>query len=154
MCTGSSAVVRSLTAAAAAAGSRLSVTGSMSANTGRARSYSAALADATNENGLVIDLVAFAHADRAQRQVKAGRAAGNRARKRRADALREEPLEGRQARPERQLARAQHLEHRLLLGLAEQRLREWDERVRGTARTRGRARIRRRDVRRDARTLH
>ncbi len=53
MCTGSSACVRSLTAAAAASGSRFSVTGSMSANTGRARSYSAAFADATNENGLV-----------------------------------------------------------------------------------------------------
>src|ERR1035437_4285107 len=54
MCTGSSARVRSPTAAAAACGSRLSVTGSMSANTGRARSYSAAFAEATNENGLVI----------------------------------------------------------------------------------------------------
>ena len=35
-------------------GSRLSVTGSMSANTGVAPSYSAALAEATNENGLVM----------------------------------------------------------------------------------------------------
>ncbi len=46
--------MRSPIAAAAAAGSRFSVTGSMSANTGRARSYSAALAEATNENGLVM----------------------------------------------------------------------------------------------------
>src|SRR6202050_2057809 len=54
MCTGRIARVRCVIAACAAAGSRLSVTGSMSANTGRARSYSAALADATNEKGLVI----------------------------------------------------------------------------------------------------
>ena len=54
MCTGRIAFVRSVTAASAASGSRLSVTGSMSANTGRAPSYSAALAEATNENGLVI----------------------------------------------------------------------------------------------------
>ncbi len=45
--------MRSLSAAAAAWGSRFRVTGSMSANTGRARSYTAALAEATNENGLV-----------------------------------------------------------------------------------------------------
>jgi len=38
MCTGSSALVRALTAAATAAGSIVSVRGSMSTNTGRARS--------------------------------------------------------------------------------------------------------------------
>ncbi len=54
MWTGSSAAVRSVTAAAAAAGSRLSVTGSMSAKTGRARSKTGALAEATNENGEVM----------------------------------------------------------------------------------------------------
>src|SRR5271154_1476890 len=54
MCTGRSARVRSLTAAAAAAGSRARVTGSVSANTGRARSYRTTLAEATNERGLVI----------------------------------------------------------------------------------------------------
>src|SRR5438445_172153 len=53
MCTGSSARVRRVTAAAAACGSRFSVTGSMSAKTGRARSYTGAFAEATNENGLV-----------------------------------------------------------------------------------------------------
>ena len=42
-----------MTAAAAAPGSRLSVTGSMSANMGRARSKIATLALATNENGVV-----------------------------------------------------------------------------------------------------
>ena len=47
-------MVRGVTAAATASGSTLSVTGSMSANTGRARSYSATLAEATNENGEVI----------------------------------------------------------------------------------------------------
>ncbi len=45
--------MRSVIAAAAASGSRLSVTGSMSANTGRARSYTTAFAVATNENGVV-----------------------------------------------------------------------------------------------------
>src|SRR5438105_1969406 len=54
MCTGSSAAVRGVSAASAAHGSRFSVVGSMSANTGRARSYSTALAEATKENGLVI----------------------------------------------------------------------------------------------------
>ncbi len=47
-------MVRSVTAAAAASGSRLNVTGSMSANTGRARSYTATLALATNDSGVVI----------------------------------------------------------------------------------------------------
>src|SRR3954452_5642432 len=54
MCTGRKALVRPVIAAAAASGSRLSVRASMSANTGRARSYSIALAEATNENGDVI----------------------------------------------------------------------------------------------------
>ncbi len=54
MWTGSSAVVRSVTAAAAAEASRFSVTGSMSTNTGRARSNRIELALATNENGDVI----------------------------------------------------------------------------------------------------
>src|SRR5919197_2889183 len=53
MWTGSSAAVRSVTAAASASGSRLSVRGSMSANTGRAPSNSITLALATNENGEV-----------------------------------------------------------------------------------------------------
>src|SRR3954447_25812488 len=51
MWTGRIAVVRSVTAAAAASGSRLSVTGSMSAKTGRARSNTQTFALATNENG-------------------------------------------------------------------------------------------------------
>src|SRR3712207_3309096 len=51
MCTGSSAVVRGVTAAAAAPGSRFSVTGSMSAKTGVARSKRTLFALATNENG-------------------------------------------------------------------------------------------------------
>jgi hypothetical protein len=53
MCTGSSPVVRSPTAAAAAAGSMFSVRGSMSQNTGRAFSNSTQLAEATNEKGVV-----------------------------------------------------------------------------------------------------
>ena len=51
MWTGSSADVRLVTAAAAACGSTFSVTGSMSANTGRACSKRQTLALATNENG-------------------------------------------------------------------------------------------------------
>ena len=50
----------------------------MSANTGRARSYSAALAEATNENGLVMTSSPSLHADRAQRQVQPGGAAARR----------------------------------------------------------------------------
>ncbi len=46
--------MRGVTASAAASGSMQRVTGSMSANTGRARSYKATLAEATNENGDVI----------------------------------------------------------------------------------------------------
>src|ERR671914_936320 len=53
MCTGSSPVVRSPIAAAAARGSMFSVRGSMSQNTGRAFSNSTQLAEATNENGEV-----------------------------------------------------------------------------------------------------
>src|SRR4051812_22760581 len=51
MWTGRIGVVRWVTAAAAASGSRFSVTGSMSANTGRARSNTQTFALATNENG-------------------------------------------------------------------------------------------------------
>src|SRR5918999_385958 len=51
MCTGSRPVVRSPTAAAAAAGSMLSVRGSMSQKTGFAFSYRRQLAEATNGNG-------------------------------------------------------------------------------------------------------
>ena len=46
--------MRAVIAAAAASTSRFSVTGSMSTNTGRARSYRIELADATNENGEVM----------------------------------------------------------------------------------------------------
>ena len=54
MCTGRIAFVFGVIAASAAAGSRFSVTGSISANTGVAPQYRIALAEATNENGLVI----------------------------------------------------------------------------------------------------
>ncbi len=53
MCTGRIAFVRLVTAASAACGSRFNVTGSMSANTGLAPSYTIALAEATNDSGLV-----------------------------------------------------------------------------------------------------
>src|SRR6185503_15083000 len=98
MCTGRTALVRSVTAAAAASGSRLSVTGSMSANTGRARSNTQTFALATN-----------AHADRAEREVQAGGAARHRAGVGRPEPPRERVLEGRDARAERQLAGAQDL---------------------------------------------
>src|SRR3954468_18715829 len=54
MSTATTAFVRSVTAASTAAGSRLSVRGSMSAKTGVAPSYSAQFAEATNEYGDVI----------------------------------------------------------------------------------------------------
>ena len=54
MSTATTAFVRSVTAASTAAGSRLSVRGSMSAKTGVAPSYIAQFADATNEYGDVI----------------------------------------------------------------------------------------------------
>ena len=54
MCTGTIARVRGVIAASTAAGSRLKVAASMSANTGRARSNSTTLAEATNENGEVM----------------------------------------------------------------------------------------------------
>src|SRR5919197_329167 len=54
MWTGSSPAVRSPTAAAAAAGSMLSVAGSMSQKTGVTPSYSRQLAEATKLNGLVM----------------------------------------------------------------------------------------------------
>ena len=64
------------------------------------------------------DLVAVAHADRAQRQVQPGGAAGDRAGVRRAERARRSAARTPHARPERELARAQHLEHRALLLLA------------------------------------
>ncbi len=66
-------------------------------------------------------LVPFADADGAQAQVQAGRPAGDGARMRRADACGERALELRHARPERELAGAQHLDHRVLLGLPQDR---------------------------------
>src|SRR4051812_36906229 len=53
MCTGSNPAVRSVTTAAAATGSMLSVTGSMSQKTGVTPSYSRQLAEETKLNGLV-----------------------------------------------------------------------------------------------------
>ena len=106
MCTGSSARVRPVIAAAAASGSRFSVRGSMSTNTGRARSNRITLALATNENGDVIDLVAVGHAHGAQREVQRGGAGGDGARVAGADPRRERLLERRHPRPQRELARS------------------------------------------------
>ena len=53
----------------------------------------------------------------------------------RADAGGEGLLEGGQARAERELAGAQHLEHRLLLGVPDDGAGEWDQRL-GVARVR------------------
>ena len=83
------------------------------------------------------DLVAALDADRAQREVQPGRPARDRARVRRADARGERPLELHHARPQRELPRAQHLEHGPLLGLAQHGAREWDDRRRRTTRRRG-----------------
>ena len=86
------------------------------------------MADATNENGDVTTSSPSPHADRAQREVQPGRAGRDRAGVARADARGERRLERRHARAERELARAQHLEHRLLLGLADHGLGERDRR--------------------------
>ena len=64
------------------------------------------------------DLVALPHPDRAQREVQAGGAGGDRARVDAADAGGERLLEGGHARAERELAGAQDVEHGLLLGVA------------------------------------
>ena len=84
------------------------------------------MAEATNENGEVTTSSPSLHADRAQRQVQCRRAARHRAGVARAEPRRERLLELRHARAERELARAQHLEHGLLLGLAEDGLGERD----------------------------
>ena len=129
MWTGSSAAVRSVTAARAASGSRLSVTGSMSANTGRAPSYSGAFAEATNENGVVItSSPAFTPAARSARcrpavPLETAEACGD------AELRREGRLEARQHRPEREHPRAQDLEHELLLARAEDGSGERDQAV-------------------------
>ena len=105
------------------------MTGSMSANTGRG-----ALVDdhvgAGDERERGRDhLVAVADADGAQREVQPGRPARDGAGVAGADARARTPLELGQQRPERQPAGAQHLEHALLLGLAEHRARERDRLV-------------------------
>ena len=96
--------MRSVTAAAAASGSRLSVTGSMSANTGRARSNTQAFALATNENGDVTtsspSLTPTARSARCRPAVPLDTALACAAPSR----ARERLLEGRHARAERELA--------------------------------------------------
>src|SRR3954463_14462852 len=125
MCTGSSAAVRSVTAAAAASGSRFSVRASMSAKTGRARSKSTALALATNENGEgTTSSPSDTPTARRPRCTPAvplapppAGASGPRARVLGSQPGREGLLEGRHPRPQRELARAQDLDDRgLLLG--------------------------------------
>ena len=131
MCTGSSALVRPVIAAAAASGSRLSVTGSMSANTGLARSNRIAFADATNENGDVTTSSPSVTPTARRARCSAAVPDDTRARVARAEPLRERLLERRDARAERELARAQHLDHGALLGLAEDRAGERDDVGRG-----------------------
>ena len=118
--------VRSVIAAAAASGSRLNVTGSMSANTGRARSYTITLALATNENGLVTtsspSLTPTARSARCSPAVPLETALAWAAPTRRANSL----LELGQQRAERQAPGAEHLEHALDLELAHHRARERD----------------------------
>ena len=120
-------VVRSLTAAAAAAGSRFSVRGSMSQNTGRAFSYSRQLADATKLKGEVTTSSPALDPGGADGEVEAGGAARDRARRARrpSRAARARSNSG-SARAERELPGAQRVEHRALLRLADQRARERD----------------------------
>src|SRR3954465_11201359 len=120
MWTGRIAVVRGVIGAAAACASRFSVTGSMSAKTGRACSNRTLLALATNEKGDVTTSsppctpaarrarwrpAAPARGGRGGRGARrpAGAGGGGGA----AEPLGEAALEGRDARAERQLPRAQ-----------------------------------------------
>ena len=73
-CTGRSARVRDVTAAAAAAGSRFLVTGSMSAKTGVAPVWMIALAVAQKVNGVVITSDVRTDLADQQRQMQRGRA--------------------------------------------------------------------------------
>ena len=72
------------------------------------------------------DLVSVAHPGGPQREVQAGRAARDGAGVGDAEPRGERLLEGRHARPERELPGAQDLEDRVLLGRAEHRSRERD----------------------------
>ena len=115
--------MRPVMAAAAASGSRLSVTGSMSAKTGLARSKTIALAEATNENGLVTtsspSSTPTARSARCRPAVPEETALAWRAPTLAANAVSNvgEP------RSERELPGAQHLDDRLLLRFAEDRAR-------------------------------
>ena len=82
------------------------------------------------------DLVAGPDAQRVQAQVQAGGAARDRDRVAHADALGPGALEARPHRPQRELARAQHLVDQLALALADHRLGERDA-VAGRRSTRG-----------------
>ncbi len=93
MCTGSRALVRSVTAAAAACGSRFSVAGSMSAKTGRAPRRPRRSLRRRTRTGLSRPHRPSLHPDRAQREVQARGAARDGAGVRRADEAREIALE-------------------------------------------------------------
>ena len=102
--------------------------GSMSAKTGTA----ALVQEAVRARGERVrrrdDLVAGPDPGRDAEQMQARGARGDGGRVGRADALGHELLEAVDRRPERESARAQHLEHELLLALAEIRPRERDRR--------------------------
>jgi hypothetical protein len=99
-----------------------------------------AFALATNENGARDDLVAVGHADGAQRQVQAGRPGRDGRRVGDAEPAGERLLERGHPRAERELARAEHLEHELLLALAEDGPGERDD-LCGRRRDRGHRRL-------------
>ena len=128
MSTATIAFVRSVIAASTAAGSRLSVRGSMSAKTGIPPSYMKQFALAANEYGEVMTSSPGPIPAVIAEQMQARGSRGDGRRVRSADALGDELLEAVDRRPEREPARAQHLEHELLLALAEIRPRERDRR--------------------------
>src|SRR5947209_9108850 len=123
MWTGSRAAVRDVTAVVTASGSTFSVTGSMSAKTGRARSYTATFALATNENGLVItsspSLTPTARSARCSPAVPLETALANGARTRSANARSNSGSSGPSAsRPERSAASTRASSSGPIIGLA------------------------------------
>ena len=120
------AFVRGVIAASTAAGSRLSVLRVDVGEHGRRALVDRAVRRGDERVRRRDHLVAGADAGEAHAEVQAGRAGRDRRAVRRADRVGEQRLEARAGRPERQPARAQHLEHELLVALVDPRRGEVD----------------------------
>ena len=121
MSTATIAFVRGVTAASTAAGSRLYVRGSMSAKTGVAPSYIAQFAEATNEYGDVITSSPGPTPARCMQRCSPAVPDETAAQYGAPTASASSCLEPRAGRAEREPARAQHLEHELLVALVDPR---------------------------------